>query len=111
MIRRFAGRLHAVVAGVAAAGHRGVIHERDGVPRGRNMTVSALLRGCNVPGWLERRANNAARRVAAGAGRCSRPECGGRVARLAAYIDMCAVQNKTGAKVIKCCFLANGWPR
>ena len=53
MIRRFSGRLYTVVAGVAAAGHRGVIHERDGIPRGGDMTVSALLRGRNMPGWLE----------------------------------------------------------
>jgi len=39
MVERFAGRLETVVTGCAATAYPGVIHERDGRPRGRRMTV------------------------------------------------------------------------
>ena len=42
MIRRLAGCLHSVVAGVAAPGHRGVVHKRNHRPGGRDVAIGAL---------------------------------------------------------------------
>lgn len=53
MGRRFAGRLHSVVAAVAASDDRRVIHENDGRPARRYVTVRALAGRCDVVGGFE----------------------------------------------------------
>jgi len=101
MGRRLAGRLHAVMAAVAASDDGGMIHESDSRPASRYVAVRALAGRCDMVGGFERGTQQATPYVAARAGGVSWPEYAAGMARVAGKRIMGAVQDKARAEMIE----------
>ncbi len=103
---RFARGLHAVVTGAAIAFYGCVINKRNGAPRRGDVAVGALAGRQYVISRLDRGTYDAARRVTAGANGLRRTEGRSRVACLATYIEVRAVQHEAGTEMVE--VLPNG---
>lgn len=89
------------MAGDAVPRQRRVVHECDGRPVRRYVTVGALANRLDVIGGLRRGADETARRVTTGAGRIGGRERAASVAALAGQVPVSAVEGETRAEVVE----------